>query len=762
MLRKVLFLGLLLSSGALLAAQDSQDFRIARLSYLEGRVSFQHGSQLDWAAASVNMPLQPGDRIYTGEDGRAEIEFDDGSVLRLAERADVEVLTLREQLIQLRVLVGLCALTARSSVEFEINTPAAAFTTLEAGNYRFDIAENGDSDGIVRKGVIEAVNQKFSRRVRSGEVLHVPAAENETEILSRYDQRDAWDEWNDRRNADLMAYDSRRYIPDRVYIGVGDLDRHGRWVNVDGYGYGWVPRVAGHWSPYWDGRWCYRPNWGWTWVSYEPWGWLPYHYGRWHHSVSFGWAWLPGPSFGFHFWSPGLVRFYRGPSWVSWCPLGPGDYYNVNRYHYNTTYNYYLNNLRLLQKRGPGDLVNQNVIGAIRSARTDQFVNSSLGGRTDQLGTPQNPWKGGRVVTDALDVAPTTRSYAPAPDRVFARPTSIEPRAVVVRTDPAVRSPGDRFVRINGTRAGEPQVRTEAVRGTAPGLGRADSNALGTSREPARDVRTAPNTVNRRTENVPDRGNAPARVYQVPQSRPGTVNPAITSREVQRAPDRQDASPRTQPPPASAGRSSPDQPARIQRNDPPVAPQRQQMERPAVTRQDPARPPAEARPQTDRTAPPARTEPPVKKDPVKKMDSSYVPRQVQTGRWVATPASSSGGNRNANTGSSSRSYGSSVTVQPFANNARSVTQSPAFTRSTPSASQVARPAPSAPQVMRSAPSAPQVMRSAPSAPQVMRSMPSGSQIMRSAPSAPQVMRSGPQSVSPRSSGSTQAGRKRIR
>ena len=768
MLRKVLFLGLLLSPVALTAAQDSQDFRIARISYLEGRVSFQHGNQLDWAAASINMPLQPGDRIYTGEDGRAEIEFDDGSVLRMAERADVEVLTLREQLIQLRILVGLCSLTARSSVEFEINTPAAAFTTLEPGNYRFDIAENGDSDGIVRKGAIEAVNQKFSRRVRSGEVLHVPAAENETEILSRYDQRDAWDEWNDRRNADLAAYDSRRYIPDSVYIGVGDLDRYGQWMMVDGYGYGWVPRVAGHWSPYWDGRWCYRPNWGWTWISYEPWGWLPYHYGRWHHSMSFGWAWLPGPSFGFHFWSPGLVRFYHGPSWVSWCPLGPGDYYNVNHYRYNTTYNYYMNNLRLLQKRGPNDLFNQNVAGAIRTVRTDQFVNSGPGGRMDQVGIPQNPWRGGRVVTDALDLAPTTRSYAPAPDRAFARPTSVEPRAVVVRTNPAVRSSADRFVRV-GTGAGEPQVGTEAVRGTAAAFRRADPNTLGNSREqPSRDVRAAPNTLNPRTLDVPDRQSAPARVYQIPQSRSGTANPPATGGEVQRVPDRQNGSSRT-PPPASAGRSNSDQPSRIQRSDPPVTTQSQQVNRPSATRQDPVRQPAEARPQT---IPPARTDPPVTKDPVKKLQSNYVPRQAQTGRWVATPASAAGGSRTANAAFSSRSYDASTAVRANANSARPVTQSQAFARSMPSTPQAARPASSAAQAMRSAPSYSQVMRSAPSAPQIMRSMPSGlqpmrsapsdSQVIRSMPSGSQLMRGAPQSVSPRSSGGGQAAGRRIR
>src|SRR5439155_500006 len=85
--------------------------------------------------------------------------------------------------------------------------------------------------------------------------------------------------------------------------------RYGRWVAVDEYGPAWVPlNVDAGWSPYWVGRWVYRPFWGWTWVSYEPWGWVPYHYGRWHFRSNLGWCWLPGPSLGFHFWSPGLCR----------------------------------------------------------------------------------------------------------------------------------------------------------------------------------------------------------------------------------------------------------------------------------------------------------------------------------------------------------------------------------------------------------------------------------------------------------------------
>jgi hypothetical protein len=428
--------------------------RLARLSYIDGHVSFQHSSDVDWSAASINLPLESGDRIYTGRDGRAEIEFDDGSIYRLAEDTDVEILSLKEDLIQLRLLIGLSTLTVSSGLDFEIDSPAAAFNTIRQGVYRFDVAENGDTDAIVRKGELEAANNDFSRRIDSGEQMHLRPGHGP--IIAQYETEDAWDEWNDRRNADLRAYASRQYVPDNVYIGVSDLDQYGRWEYVGPYGYGWVPFSVGiSWSPYSVGRWCYRPLFGWTWVSYEPWGWLPYHYGRWYHSVSFGWCWFPGPAFTFNFWSPGLVSFYSGPGWISWCPLGPGDYYNYNYYHYNRRiYGYQLPRLRALYTRAPGDPFNRNVHGAFRTTQIDNFRNGSFrdGRSGSNWENVSQPWREGSFVGDRLPVRPTASSFRANPDLPAVRPRAESPLPAVVRNQPgAGREDRGRLARITNT-----------------------------------------------------------------------------------------------------------------------------------------------------------------------------------------------------------------------------------------------------------------------------------------------------------------------
>jgi hypothetical protein len=478
-------------------AEDDSYMRLARLSYLEGHVSYQNSSDVDWSEASINFPLEPGDRIYTGQAGRAEIQFDDGSVCRLAENTDFEILSLKEDLIQVRLLDGLATLTAAGSVDFEIDTPAAAFNTLRKGIYRFDVIENGDSDAIVRKGELEAANNAFSQRIQTGEILHVRGGEDANPSLSQYNRRDLWDEWNDRRNAVMRADASLSYLPDNVYIGASEMDRNGRWVEVDTYGTAWVPSVDVSWSPYSVGRWCYRPFYGWTWVSYEKWGWLPYHYGRWLRSASYGWCWIPGPAFSFNFWSPGLVVFYSGPGWVSWCPLGPGDYYSVNNYHFNhNVYSYQLTQLRALHVRSPEDPFNRQVNDAFRTVETDHFKNGSFNdkGAGAKWKNIDQPWKNGSLVKDHLNVPPSSGSFKPAPDRQMVQPKVNNSMAVVVRANPSANTGArERFIPITNPRI-PPAPSSEWQSKNRPGVNENRNSGSETNR------RAIPNLPRERTD----------------------------------------------------------------------------------------------------------------------------------------------------------------------------------------------------------------------------------------------------------------------
>src|SRR5580693_3962843 len=83
-------------AGALLAlpaAADSQA-RIVRLSDVQGTVQIDKNSGLGFENAFANLPITQGTQLRTRENGRAEIEFEDGSTLRVTPNTSVEFSTL--------------------------------------------------------------------------------------------------------------------------------------------------------------------------------------------------------------------------------------------------------------------------------------------------------------------------------------------------------------------------------------------------------------------------------------------------------------------------------------------------------------------------------------------------------------------------------------------------------------------------------------------------------------------------------------------
>ncbi len=108
---------------------------------------------------------------------------------------------------------------------------------------------------------------------------------------------------------------------DQFYNG---LSSQGQWVQTPDYGYAFQPNVQDpNWAPYTDGHWVYT-DYGWTWASDEPWGWATYHYGRWVNVVGTGWMWVPG-----YQWAPAWVSWRYGGGYCGWAPLPPSTFVGV-------------------------------------------------------------------------------------------------------------------------------------------------------------------------------------------------------------------------------------------------------------------------------------------------------------------------------------------------------------------------------------------------------------------------------------------------
>ncbi len=103
------------------------------------------------------------------------------------------------------------------------------------------------------------------------------------------------------------------------------LGSQGTWIQSTDYGYVWQPQVSDpDWAPYTDGHWVYTDD-GWTWVSDEAWGWATYHYGRWVNIDGTGWCWVPG-----YTWAPAWVSWRYGDGYCGWAPLPPDSFVGVD------------------------------------------------------------------------------------------------------------------------------------------------------------------------------------------------------------------------------------------------------------------------------------------------------------------------------------------------------------------------------------------------------------------------------------------------
>jgi hypothetical protein len=323
--------------------------RVARLSFVQGDVSFLRAGVTDWAAAAENLPLLAGDQIYAGPGAKAEVQLGRGNYIRLSESTALTITELLDTSAQFEITEGIAIIRierlAAAFQRFEVDTPNAALVLQQDGLYRVNVRGENDSEVIVRLGAAEVATLDGNFKVREGHRLIVDTNPGGRLEIAVDSSRDDWDQWNYDRDTTIDR-GTVAASPDYVnsyettynsFYGVSDLSNYGTWSSDSNYGYCWRPRVSSDWVPYRNGQWIWVPAAGWTWLSNEPWGWAPYHYGRWVHLNQFGWTWIPG--FGSrsyqgynrssYRWRPALVSFFDCPTsrghYVGWYPLAPGE-----------------------------------------------------------------------------------------------------------------------------------------------------------------------------------------------------------------------------------------------------------------------------------------------------------------------------------------------------------------------------------------------------------------------------------------------------
>ena len=445
--------------------------RAARLSYIQGDVTMQPAGEDDWAPALLNRPLTTGDKLWTEQGARAEVEVGPAAV-RLDNNTGFSFLNVDDDTIQMRMTAGVVNVRVRwleQNDHIEIDTPNVALSLVRPGNYRVEVNDAGDTTVLkVSEGEVQADGAGQNNVVvHNQQVATFHGVDNLTaqyRTLGAPDEFDSWSLERDRRDDSVAGTQTSEYVSPDV-TGYEDLHDNGSWSSEPEYGYVWTPsRVAVGWAPYQFGRWVWISPWGWTWIDDQPWGYAPFHYGRWAH-VRNRWCWVPGPRRVRAVYAPALVGWVGSPGVgvsvtvgnVGWFPLGPREVYVPARRHshryfervnvsntviVNNTYftNAYNNRGRNLTYR------NRAIPGAVTTVSRTTFTSA---GRVGDHRVRVDDREMGRWRTAAVppQIAPARESHYGGSTRGNFRPPPREvvDRQVVVRRNPP--SSSERFAR---------------------------------------------------------------------------------------------------------------------------------------------------------------------------------------------------------------------------------------------------------------------------------------------------------------------------
>jgi hypothetical protein len=351
---------------------EKGDFYFGHISYADIKndgkdaVVLREGRQTPEPAV-LNLPLGPGDAVQTSDTRRCEIQFDNGTIIRLDVNTKIKIeailaksLSTAKKISNILLAQGQVYVMYRKydSLEaFQIITPQAAFKLDHNAVALIDMTD-GQAGVQVERGRVDVLYGKDAGHVNSKRVDARGRAFVDAEDAFKpadYAAASEFKSWNEAINAKFAELHEGNVLP-KPYQNLPQAvfefaqkfgNANGEWLWHDLYGYVWRPYIndmrypwggfQANWQPYFYGTWTdYRGQL--YWVPGEPWGWVPYHLGLWMWDKKAGWVWMPGSLFasawvqwdfyfGNYFWRPySFFDFYEG-----W-----GDYYSL--YDYLTWY----------------------------------------------------------------------------------------------------------------------------------------------------------------------------------------------------------------------------------------------------------------------------------------------------------------------------------------------------------------------------------------------------------------------------------------
>jgi hypothetical protein len=318
------------------AAEAGPATGAARLSSVDGQVRVVQDGQVIADPATANLPLFEGTQIMTGDDGRAEIQLEDGSIARLSPNTTLTFSVMRKEGSGVKTEVvlnqGLAYFEMQPSnsdhgLRVNYGSTSFAATSFSVVRIRMDV-QPGDM-AVFSGNVHLERGDALQLDIHGGESLGLDPGDLGKYSLNDSIDKDSWDSWNADRDQILNQLSAEKTpassgVNMADNVGMSDLDANGSWYNVPGQGYIWSPYDAqaqgASWDPYGYGSWVLYPRYGYVWASGYGWGYAPYECGLWNYYDTIGWGWLPGegcnPWWNNGGWGYGFGRYplgYRPP-----------------------------------------------------------------------------------------------------------------------------------------------------------------------------------------------------------------------------------------------------------------------------------------------------------------------------------------------------------------------------------------------------------------------------------------------------------------
>jgi hypothetical protein len=283
---------------ALPALADSQA-RVVRLSDVQGNVQIDKKIGLGFENAFLNLPVTQGMELKTLSNGRAEIEFEDGSTIRLTPNSSLDFSRLAledagKRVSEIRLMSGMAYVNWLGKEAFTLTVAGEKLSPEHAAHFRVE-ASPKDADVAVFKGDVDVEGNSGNFAIAKKKTATFNEADDDKYTIANNVKPAPLDAWDKESIEYHQDYTKNNQADSPYGYGLSDLNYYGTYSTIPGYGLMWQPFFTGvGWDPFMDGAWGFYPGFGYMFASPYPWGWLPYRYGNWMFVPSFGWMWQPG------------------------------------------------------------------------------------------------------------------------------------------------------------------------------------------------------------------------------------------------------------------------------------------------------------------------------------------------------------------------------------------------------------------------------------------------------------------------------------